>query len=108
MLDELFLFHVCESLFFFFFFSLHQLLLGALGANDVLLVGDESTSDQRRFTDGADEAVVVPVAVLERDETGTADSGDGLDTGGASLGKQLPEALGTVWLLVTARETLPG
>lgn len=50
----------------------------------------------------------MPVAVLERDETGTTDSGNWLDTGGASLGEQLAEALGTVRLLVAAREALAG
>lgn len=48
------------------------------------------------------------MTVFERDETGTADSGDWLDTGGASLGEQFPEALGTVRLLVAAGEALPG
>lgn len=33
---------------------------------------------------------------------------DWLDTGGASLGEQLSEALGTVRLLVAAGEALPG
>lgn len=50
----------------------------------------------------------MPVTVLERDETGTADSSDWLDTGGASLGEQFPETLGTVRLLVAAGEALPG
>lgn len=87
---------------------LHQLLFGALRADDVLLVGDEAASDQRRFADGADKAIVVPVAILERDETRTADTGDWLGTGGASLREQLAEAVGAVWLLVAAREALAG
>lgn len=66
---------------------LHQFLLGAFRADDVLFVGNETTADQRRFADSADETIVVPVTVLERDETGTADSSDWLDTGGASLGE---------------------
>lgn len=53
---------------------LHELLLGAFGTDDVLSVGDEAFADQRRLALGADEAVVVPVAVLERDETGAADA----------------------------------
>lgn len=87
---------------------LHQLLLGTLRTDDILLVGDEATADQRRFAHGADEAIVVPVTVFERDETGTADSGDWLYASGASLGEQLSEALGTVRLLVAAGETLSG
>lgn len=91
-----------------FFNILHQLLLGTLRTDDILLVGDEATADQGRFAHGADEAIVVPVTVFERDETGTADSGDWLDASGTSLGKQFSEALGTVRLLVAAGETLPG
>lgn len=87
---------------------LHQFLLGTLRTDDVLLVGDETASDQRRFADGADETIVVPVAILERDETRTADAGDWLGTGGASLREQLAEAVGAVGLLVAAREALAG
>lgn len=83
-------------------------MLGAFRTDDVLFVGYETAANQRRFADGADEAIVVPVTVLERDETGTADSSDWLDTGGASLGEQFPETLGTVWLLVAAGEALSG
>ena len=53
---------------------LQQLLLGALRADDVVRVRDEAASDQRRLARGADEAVVVPVPVLERDESGATDS----------------------------------
>lgn len=52
----------------------HELLLGALGADDVVGVRDEAPADQRRLAGRADEAVVVPVAVLERDEAGAADA----------------------------------
>lgn len=53
---------------------LHELLLGALRADDVLCVGNESLADQRGLALGTDEAIVVPVSVLERDETGAADA----------------------------------
>ena len=43
----------------------HQLLLGALGADDVLTVRDEALAHHRALAAGADEAVVVPVAALE-------------------------------------------
>lgn len=45
--------------------ALHQLHLGALRADDVVAVGDEATSDQRSFAARADEAIVMPVPVLE-------------------------------------------
>jgi hypothetical protein len=52
----------------------HQLLLRALRTDDVLRVGDESLSHERRLAGRAAEAVVVPVPALERDEAGAADA----------------------------------
>ena len=51
--------------------DLQQLLLSALGAQYVLCVGDEPLAHERGAALRADEAVVVPVAVLEGDEAGT-------------------------------------
>lgn len=48
---------------------LHELLLGAFRANDVFAVGDETSAHQRSLARGADETIVVPVAVLEWDES---------------------------------------
>ena len=61
------------------FFSLFdgvsgQLFLCAVRADDVLIVRDEAFADHRGFTGGADEAVVVPVTTLERDEARSADA----------------------------------
>jgi len=53
---------------------LHELLLGAFRANDVFGIRDEASADQRRLARGADETIVVPMAVLERDESGAANS----------------------------------
>lgn len=53
---------------------LHELLLGAVGAHDVLPHHDEALADQRVLAVRADEAVVVPVPVLERDEASAADA----------------------------------
>jgi hypothetical protein len=53
---------------------LHELLLGAFRANDVFGVGDEASAHQRSLARGANETIVVPVAILERDESGAADS----------------------------------
>lgn len=53
---------------------LHELLLRALGADDVLCVGDKAFAHERGLAMRADEAVVVPVAVLERDEASAADA----------------------------------
>lgn len=58
---------------------LHELLLGAFRANDVFGVGDEASAHQRSLARGANETIVVPVAILERDESGAADSRDWFD-----------------------------
>jgi len=44
---------------------LYQLLLGALGADDVVPVSDEASAHQRGLAPSADEAIIVPVAILE-------------------------------------------
>lgn len=54
--------------------GLHELLFGAFRADDVFGVRDESSTHQRCLARGADEAIVVPMAVLERDESSAADS----------------------------------
>lgn len=53
---------------------LHELLFGALGADDVLSVGDEALAHERGLALRAYEAIVVPVTVFERDEAGAADA----------------------------------
>ena len=52
----------------------HEPLLGALGAEDVLVVGDEPLADHGGLAGGAEEAVVVPVPALERDEARAPDA----------------------------------
>lgn len=53
---------------------LHQLLLGALGADDIFCVSDETSAHQRGFARSADEAIVVPVAIFKRDESSAANA----------------------------------
>ena len=52
----------------------HQLLLSALGADDVLPVRDEALADHAALAAGADEAVVVPVTTLKWDESSSSDT----------------------------------
>lgn len=73
-----------------------------------MTVGDEPFADKGRRALRTNEAVVVPVAVFERDEFGATDSSDWLGAGIAPLGKQVPITIGTVRLLVLARESLSG
>lgn len=86
--------------------GLHQLLLGTIGAQNVGSVGDKATTHQTGLAAGTHEAVVVPVAILKRDEACAANSCYGLHTGRATFGKQLAKALGTVGLLIAAGEPL--
>lgn len=87
---------------------LHEFLFGAFGADDVLGVRDEAPSDEGGLARGADEAVVVPVSVLERDEPGAANTCDWFTASRAALGEELSEAVGTVGLVVTGGEPLSG
>lgn len=82
--------------------------LGALGAEDVSTVRDETFAHQAGVARGALEAIVVPVAVLEGDETRATDTGDGFGTRSAAFGKQFAEAFGTVGFLVFGGEALSG
>jgi len=84
----------------------HELLLGALGADDVLPIRDEALTHHAALAGGADEAVVVPVATLERNETGSTNSSDGLAAGCATLGKEFAKAISTVGLVITRGEPL--
>lgn len=88
--------------------DLNQLLFGAFGTDDVVSIGNETASNQRCFAAGANEAIIVPVSVLEGDESSASEPGNWLSASSASLGKQLSEAVSTIWLVVTAGEALSG
>lgn len=88
--------------------ALHEFRLGAVGTNDIVSVSNESATHQRILAHGADEAVIVPMPVFERNESCAANSSDRLATAGASLGEQLAEAVSAVGLLVAGGEPLPG
>ena len=93
---------------FFFPFDVLVLGFGAVRANDVFLVGDETLADQRLLTHGAQEALVVPVSILKGDELGTAttQSHNGLRARRATLGKELGVTAGTVRLVLLHRKLL--
>lgn len=88
--------------------DLHQLLLGAVRADNVIAIGDETATYKRCFAACANETVIMPVTVFKRDETCATDSGDRLGAGSASLGEQFPIAFGTIRLVVFGREPLSG
>ena len=57
-----------------YFVPLEDALFGALRTQDIGTVSDETFSNQRDIAAGALEAVVVPMAVFERNESGTTDA----------------------------------
>lgn len=50
----------------------------------------------------------MPVTILERDESSTADSSNRFDAGSTPLGEQLSETIATVRFFISRRETLSG
>ncbi len=54
--------------------NLHEFLFGAFWANNIVRVRDEAATNQRSFTGSANETVVVPVTIFERDEPSAADA----------------------------------
>lgn len=78
----------------------------ALGAQDIVPVGEEAAAHQRAVTAVAHEAVAVPVALLKRDELGASQASDSLGALDALLGKQISEAVGAVRLVLAGRELL--
>lgn len=84
----------------------HKFLLGALRADDVLPVGDEALAYHAGLARPASEAVVVPMAALEGDESGTADTCDRFATRCATFREQFPKAVCAVRLVVPGSEPL--
>lgn len=88
--------------------NLHKSFLGAFGTNNFLLVGDEAATYKGSRARSANEAIVVPMPVLERNETSAADAGDWLLARCATLSEQAAEALRAAGLVVAGSETLTG
>jgi len=84
----------------------HQLLLGALRADDVLPVCDESLPNHAGLAGAADEAVVVPVSSLEGDESSSTNSSNRFATGSAPLREKFSKAISTVRFVVSGCEPL--
>lgn len=80
---------------------LSQLLLSAVGAEDVATICDKALANERTLAGSTDEAVVVPVAVLKGNETCAANTCNGAGTCSTPLGKQFTEAVSTVRSIIT-------
>jgi len=86
----------------------HELLLGALRADDVFPVCDESFADHTALARGADETIVVPVTTLKRYEAGSANASNGFAAGSTTLGEEFAEAVGTIRFVIPRCEPLAG
>jgi hypothetical protein len=84
----------------------HEFLFRTIGAEDVRPICNKAFPHQAGSTFAADEALVVPVSILERDELGAADACYGLCARVASLGEEVTEAFGAERLVVLRRESL--
>lgn len=81
-------------------------MFGTFGTDDVGTIGYETTSNKTSFTTGANETVMMPMAILKRNETCTTNTGDWFRARYTTFGEQFTKAFGTIWFLVTAGETL--
>jgi hypothetical protein len=79
--------------------NLHELLLGAIGTEDIAFVGNETLANEWTSAHCADEAVIMPVAILERDKAGSSDACNRLSAGSAPLGEQFSIAVRTIGFL---------
>lgn len=83
-------------------------VLAAVGAEDVVFARQETPTDQRHAAPLAVEAVVVPLALLERDVLATPETADWGGAISTFLSKQVAEAVETVGKVVPRGEPLPG
>lgn len=113
--------------------TLHQFLFGTFGANNIGSIGDETTSDQTSLAAGTNKAIVMPMTILERNETSTTDTqnevesnivyrnfesvfwgllgrfqltGYGFGTRCTTFSEQFTETFGTIGFLITTSEAL--
>ena len=103
----------------------HELLLGALRADDVLPVRDKALAHHAALARAADKTVVVPVPALKGNEARSTNARDRFATGSTvkqiitknlaliseflpSFGEKFSEAVGAVWLVVPAGKPLSG
>jgi len=78
-----------------------ELCTATVGAQDLVSSDEEATTDQRGGALVAEEAVVVPVASLERYELRRSQSSNGPHAAATFLGEHLSEAVCTERFLVT-------
>jgi len=80
--------------------SLHELLLSTIWTNDVISIGYETSSYQGCFAGGAIETVVMPMTLFKWNKASSSNSSNWFRAGVASLCKQFPITISTIWLIV--------
>jgi len=80
--------------------------LAALGAEDVVTFSEEATANQGHGALLAVEAVVVPLALLERNVLAASEAADGGGAGGALLGVKVAEAVETIRKVISRGKPL--
>lgn len=86
--------------------TLHELLLSAVRADNIVPVGNEATTNEGCLAGGACKAVVVPVSVFEGNEPRPTDSCDGFGASSASFSKEVTVAVSAVRFIVLGSESL--
>lgn len=86
----------------------HELLLCTFWADDVLPIRNEALPNHAGLAGATDEAVVMPVATLEGNESGSSNTSDGFAASCASFREQFTEAVSTIGFVVSRGESLSG
>lgn len=83
-----------------------SLLPAAVGAQDIVTLGEEAASHQRHGALQAGETLAVPLALLKRDVLGSCQTGDGLGAAHTLLCIQVAEAFEAVGVVFPGGEAL--
>lgn len=88
--------------------NLQHFLFGAIRADDILVISNETLADQTYLTCSAEEAIVVPVTIFERNEFSAADSSDWFVASETSLGEKFAKTFGAKRFVVAAGKSFTG
>jgi len=85
-----------------------KIRLSAIGAQNIIAVGQKALSDKRDRAFLAIKMLIVPMTIFEGDVLGASKSGDGFVALEALFGEEFPEAVGAVRLFLLGGESLSG
>lgn len=85
---------------------MRSLLSAAVGAQDVVTLSEESTSNQRHRALHAGETLTVPLTLLKRDVLGSCQTGNGFGAAHTLLCIQVAETFKAVWVIFPGGEAL--